>query len=453
MAQALHPLLDNAVRHARRAVTVAISRGAGGRGVLRARTTARGSRTASAESLFEPGVSGAGGAGLGLALARRLARSCGGEVSAIASGGGRALPAAAAGAEVGRCAPPRCSSRSPPLPLSCGHATPGRSVAFPSAVPAPTSSHVITIVMENKEYGEHHRRRRRALRQPARGAATGWPPNSYGVRHPSLPDYLALTSGSTHGIDSDCTDCHVDARNVVDQLEAAHLTWKAYMEDMPKPCFRGAGAGGYAKKHNPFAYYDDVAGDPRRCRRIVPLRPARRGPAARPAADLRRSSRRTCATTCTTAAWRPATASSPAACRSCCARSAPRATSCSRGTRERPTAAAAAGPRAGTSPPSSPARSCAAAPARAAARPLRRAGHDRGHARPAAARGRRDRGTASLDALFSRRPRIRPAAGPRAASRRPGLKPREHEAPEPEHQRGDPVLDVVVARSRPRGPG
>ena len=47
---------------------------------------------ASAESLFEPGSSGTGGAGLGLALARRLARSCGGDVSAVANGdGGRFL--------------------------------------------------------------------------------------------------------------------------------------------------------------------------------------------------------------------------------------------------------------------------------------------------------------------------------------------------------------------------
>ena len=100
-------------------------------------------------------------------------------------------------------------------------------------MPTPTSSHVITIVMENKEYGsiigdaDAPYVNRLAARY---GLAT----NSYGVRHPSLPDYLALTSGSTHGIDSDCTDCHVDARNVVDQLEAARFTWKAYMEDMPK---------------------------------------------------------------------------------------------------------------------------------------------------------------------------------------------------------------------------
>lgn len=155
-------------------------------------------------------------------------------------------------------------------PLSCGHDTGGSPVAFPSAIPNPTSSHLITIVMENKEYGDVIGNRdapyvnRLARRY---GLAT----RSYGVRHPSLPDYLALTSGSTHGIDSDCTDCHVAARNVAEQLEAAHISWKAYMEDMPKPCFRGAGSDGYAKKHNPFAYYDDVAGDPRRCRRIVPF--------------------------------------------------------------------------------------------------------------------------------------------------------------------------------------
>src|SRR4051812_32336093 len=154
--------------------------------------------------------------------------------------------------------------------LSCGHARPAAPLALPTRVPKPTSSHVVTIVMENKEYGDVigsadapyiNRMARRY------GLATA----SYGVQHPSLPDYLALTSGSTHGIDSDCTSCHVAARNLVDELESARLSWTAYMEDLPSPCFRGAGAGGYAKKHDPFMYYDDVANDRRRCRRVVPL--------------------------------------------------------------------------------------------------------------------------------------------------------------------------------------
>jgi phosphatidylinositol-3-phosphatase len=92
---------------------------------------------------------------------------------------------------------------------------------------------------------------------------------SYAIRHPSLPNYLALTSGSTQGINSDCTDCQVRGRNIVDQLESARISWGAYLEGVPKPCFAGAGAGGYAKKHNPFAYYEDVAANPARCRHLV----------------------------------------------------------------------------------------------------------------------------------------------------------------------------------------
>src|ERR1043165_9181643 len=102
--------------------------------------------------------------------------------------------------------------------LSCGHARSSPQRGLPAHLPKPTSSHVVTIVMENKEFGDVigspdapyvNRLARRY------GLATA----SYGVRHPSLPDYLALTSGSTHGIESDCTDCHVAARNIVDQLE------------------------------------------------------------------------------------------------------------------------------------------------------------------------------------------------------------------------------------------
>lgn len=93
---------------------------------------------------------------------------------------------------------------------------------------------------------------------------------SYGVSHPSLPNYLALTGGSTFGIDSDCTDCHVDATNLVDQLEGAGISWKAYMEGVPSPCFKGSSSGAYAKRHNPFVYYDDIASNPDRCAKVVP---------------------------------------------------------------------------------------------------------------------------------------------------------------------------------------
>ena len=97
----------------------------------------------------------------------------------------------------------------------------------------------------------------------------------YAVTHPSLPNYLALTGGDTFGITSDCTDCNVKAKNIVDQLEANDVSWKAYMESMPRPCFKKAFAGTspdqYAKKHDPFMYFNDVRNSSKRCKKIVPF--------------------------------------------------------------------------------------------------------------------------------------------------------------------------------------
>ena len=57
------------------------------------------------------------------------------------------------------------------------------------------------------------------------------------VAHPSLPNYLALTGGSTFGITSDCTDCSVRAQPRQPARAGARIGWKAYMEDLPAPCF------------------------------------------------------------------------------------------------------------------------------------------------------------------------------------------------------------------------
>jgi phosphatidylinositol-3-phosphatase len=93
----------------------------------------------------------------------------------------------------------------------------------------------------------------------------------FGTTHPSLPNYIAMVSGDTQGITSDCGGCNVDAPNLVDQLEQSGISWKAYMQGLPAPCSDAHVAGDYAKKHDPFLYFQSVRGDPGRCAKVVPF--------------------------------------------------------------------------------------------------------------------------------------------------------------------------------------
>jgi phosphatidylinositol-3-phosphatase len=145
-----------------------------------------------------------------------------------------------------------------------GHSTPG------SSRPAPSLERVVVIVMENKGCDEVIGSRDAPyLNGLARRAA--FAARSFALTKPSLPNYLALTGGSTFGITTDCSGCRVRATNLVDELERARISWKAYMEGMPAPCYRGTQAGLYVKRHNPFAYYVDIASRPSRCRHVVPF--------------------------------------------------------------------------------------------------------------------------------------------------------------------------------------
>jgi phospholipase C len=92
----------------------------------------------------------------------------------------------------------------------------------------------------------------------------------FGLVHPSLPNYLAILGGSTFGIRSDCTDCRAKDPNLAEQLSQAGVSWRAYMEGMPEPCFTGAEDGTYVKRHNPFLYFPSVVSEADLCNQVVP---------------------------------------------------------------------------------------------------------------------------------------------------------------------------------------
>ena len=95
--------------------------------------------------------------------------------------------------------------------------------------------------------------------------------NYFGVTHPSQPNYIASTAGTTAGVAND-NDTTVNVPNIVDQLEAKNHTWKAYMQSLSLCTTKLDHACGnqlYERKHDPFVSFADVQSNPARMANIV----------------------------------------------------------------------------------------------------------------------------------------------------------------------------------------
>lgn len=121
--------------------------------------------------------------------------------------------------------------------------------ATPHASSAQPSAHVFLIVMENHSAEQ-------ALQGPfvASLATTYGVANDYhAVAHPSVPNYLALSSGSTWGV-SDDSFHDLPRQDLGTELTTAGVSWRAYMEGLTE-----AGCANsplpYDPGHNPFLYY------------------------------------------------------------------------------------------------------------------------------------------------------------------------------------------------------
>jgi hypothetical protein len=203
------------------------------------------------------------------------------------------LAACSGGSNLASVATRTVQATATPTTTTLTTATPSTAPVQPTTtpVPAPTStpmptptprpphfavtqtlpSHIFIILLENSEESE-------IMGNPdlpyinLLASQYAVSDNYYAITHPSLPNYLALISGHTFGIDQDCIDCFQNEPNLADTLEAKGKTWKSYQEDMPQPCFLDAFVGHeYVIRHNPFAYFQNVRTNPDRCKRMVPL--------------------------------------------------------------------------------------------------------------------------------------------------------------------------------------
>src|SRR5712692_5388746 len=90
--------------------------------------------------------------------------------------------------------------------------------------------HVFVIMMENTSFSSLIGNANAPFVNAA-AKTFGFATNYTGVSHPSQPNYIAATSGSTNTVVDD-SDVTINVSNIVDQLEAHGKTWKAYMQSL-----------------------------------------------------------------------------------------------------------------------------------------------------------------------------------------------------------------------------
>jgi len=131
-----------------------------------------------------------------------------------------------------------------------------------SAASAPaTYKHVVWIWMENHSYSQIIGSSS-APYENQLAAQCGLATNYMAVTHPSLPNYIAATSGDYWGIaDDNPPSSHpLSVPSIYSQVKAAGMTWRDYEESAPGNCPLTS-SGTYAVKHDPAPYYTGVRAD------------------------------------------------------------------------------------------------------------------------------------------------------------------------------------------------
>jgi phosphatidylinositol-3-phosphatase len=137
----------------------------------------------------------------------------------------------------------------------------GACASAPGAVPRP--DHVLLVVFKNKAYQQ-------VIGVPAAPYLTSLAhaganfTDAHGERHPSQPNYVALLSGSTHGVtDNSCPQNLGDQPNLARQLLDSGRSFAGYSEDLPGAGFTGCSSPDdrYARKHNPWVDFANIPAD------------------------------------------------------------------------------------------------------------------------------------------------------------------------------------------------
>jgi acid phosphatase len=131
-------------------------------------------------------------------------------------------------------------------------------LAIAAEIALPRPDHIVILVEENRGYskiiGNADAPYINTLAQ--RGVLFT---HSYGVTHPSQPNYLALFSGTTRGISSNACPLELKGENLGGALIEKGLSFVSYSESLPEAGYEGCRYGAYMRKHNPAANWKELA--------------------------------------------------------------------------------------------------------------------------------------------------------------------------------------------------
>jgi acid phosphatase len=157
----------------------------------------------------------------------------------------------------------------------------GFVVLVPAGTPdvshAATSSPIVIVMLENKE--DIKLKASNALYLTSLKSQGRYFSQYYGVVHPSFPNYLAISGGSTFGSSGGSISAGMFAgTSLWDQLSSAGLSWGVYEELVPSPCYpkysrvvTSPTKDKYGIGHNPGIVYANVYTSPTKCQQVLPL--------------------------------------------------------------------------------------------------------------------------------------------------------------------------------------
>ena len=123
----------------------------------------------------------------------------------------------------------------------------------------PSPTHTVVVMMENHGYyAVIGNSAAPFLNQLASEGALFT--HSHAITHPSEPNYMAIFSGSTHGVTGDPCPVDVTGPNLATDLIGAGKTFAGYSEDLPATGSEVCNAGEYARRHVPWANFRNVPG-------------------------------------------------------------------------------------------------------------------------------------------------------------------------------------------------